>query len=222
VADVVRNVKNLKFDFWGHDMAILHSAKLRRQLEDFQFLNNPVKRGLFIEKLNNVIQNSPFKIISKGVDKRKLKESDSQPANPYELSLEYCIKNVYRFLHEKQQEYRTTHIIIESRGKKEDNDLSIAFQRIVQKNPQFNDLYPLKLILADKKTNSIGLQVADLIAYPIGRFLVNPEQKNLAFKILEEKLYGYPAYIGEVLEIYSGEESARKQKTPDHSRVSAD
>jgi hypothetical protein len=82
VTDVVRNVKNLKFDFWGHDMVILHSAKLRRQLEDFQFLNNPVKRGLFIDKMNSVIQNSPFKIISKGVDKRKLKESDSQSANP--------------------------------------------------------------------------------------------------------------------------------------------
>lgn len=111
VSDVVRNVKNLKFDFWGHDMTILHSAKLRRQVEDFQFLNNPVKRGFFINKLNDVIQNSPFRIISKGVDKRKLMELYSQTANPYELSLEFCIQNVYLFLREKQQEYRITRAI---------------------------------------------------------------------------------------------------------------
>lgn len=48
---------------------------------------------------------------------------------------------------------------------------------------------PFKLVIADKKTNSEGLQLADLVARPIGLSVLRPEQSNRAAQILESKFY---------------------------------
>ena len=39
----------------------------------------------------------------------------------------------------------------------------------------------------DKKHNSSGLQLADLVAHPIGRHAINPSQPNRAYDIVEPK-----------------------------------
>lgn len=217
--EVVKRIKSFKFAFWGHDITVLHSSKLRKRLDDFRFLHDQVKRSIFIQELNIAIDKSPFEIISMAIDKRYLKEAQSQPSNPYALSLEHCIKEIYQFLKNKNQNRKLTHIIIESRGKKEDKELEIAFQKIVQFHHSSQAAYPLELIFADKKTNSIGLQIADLVAYPIGRFLINPEQQNPAFEILEKKFYRYPEYHENGLKIFPSIEPSEKRKTPDFSEV---
>ena len=40
-----------------------------------------------------------------------------------------------------------------------------------------------------KKENVIGLQIADLIAYPIARKVLNPESQNLAFDTIKHNIY---------------------------------
>ncbi|HSX37550.1 MAG TPA: DUF3800 domain-containing protein [Chlamydiales bacterium] len=47
----------------------------------------------------------------------------------------------------------------------------------------------LKLIIADKKTNSEGLQFADLAARPVGLSAFRSDQPNRAFKTLEKKFH---------------------------------
>ena len=44
-----------------------------------------------------------------------------------------------------------------------------------------------ELIFADKRSNSAGLQLADLVARPIGMSVLRPEQQNRAFEALQEK-----------------------------------
>jgi len=44
-------------------------------------------------------------------------------------------------------------------------------------------------VFADKKSNSTGLQLADLIARPIGLHVLKPEQDNRAFAIIDDKFY---------------------------------
>ena len=41
----------------------------------------------------------------------------------------------------------------------------------------------------NKKENINCLQLADLIAYPIARFIIDPTKANPAFDILEPKIY---------------------------------
>jgi len=198
----VRNVKKLKFDFWGHDSIILHSAKLRRQTEAFQFLQNVTRREIFYERINNVIKLSPFTIISTCIDKRLLKQRYTKPEDPYELSLEYCLERVYRFLQEKKQINKITHIILESRGSEVDHTLEIAFNRIIAKNETWQAQYPLKVLFVDKKSNNVGLQIADLVAYPIGRFVVDPCKENLSFNVFRDKFHYYPNHLGKGLKIF--------------------
>jgi len=202
LTDVVRHVKGLKFAFWGHDMTILHSKKIRTQVDDFRFLQGISQREKFMKSLSQAIQDSPFTIISTGIDKRLLQERYINPANPYELGLEYCLERLYRFLQEKRQKDRITHIVIESRMDNQNKELEQAFQNIIEKNKGSQKDYPLKLIFGDKKANSVGLQIADLIAYPIGRYVLKPDEENLAFKIVEQKFHKFPNYLQKGLKIF--------------------
>ena len=40
-----------------------------------------------------------------------------------------------------------------------------------------------------KKDNIVGLQVADLCAYPLARHLLNSEEPYIPFMIIEKKIY---------------------------------
>jgi hypothetical protein len=44
-------------------------------------------------------------------------------------------------------------------------------------------------VFSDKKSNSTGLQLADLTASPIGLHVLKPNQDNRAFTIIEDKFY---------------------------------
>lgn len=210
LTDVVRHIKGLKFAVWGHDMTVLHSKKIRTQAGDFRFLQGLSQREIFMKSLSQAIQDSPFTVISTGIDKRLLQERYANPANPYDLGLEYCLERLYRFLQEKNQKGRTTYIVIESRMDNQNQELDRAFQKIIEKNKMLQDQYPLKLIFGNKKANSVGLQIADLIAYPIGRYVLKPHEENLAFKIIEQKLHKYPNYLQTGLKIYPQNNEAAK------------
>ena len=221
IADVMKHMKGLKFFFWGHDMTILHSKKIRKQIDDFYFLQNWNLRDVFMSRLTAAIENSPFTVISTAVEKRSFRETHTDPIDLYDFCLERCLEKIYQFLQEKKQDGRLTYLVIESRMPEENRSLGQAFHRILEKNQDLQSLYPLKLIFADKKVNSIGLQLADLIAYPIGRHVLNPADKNLAFEIVEKKFFQYPDYLKMGLEVFSEASSAtsEKQKTPDFSEV---
>jgi len=40
-----------------------------------------------------------------------------------------------------------------------------------------------------KKDNIIGLQITDLCAYPLARYLLNPTEPYIPFQIIREKIY---------------------------------
>ncbi len=42
---------------------------------------------------------------------------------------------------------------------------------------------------ATKQPPSPGLEIADLVAYPIARYVMNPEVPNPAFEVVRPKLY---------------------------------
>ena len=43
------------------------------------------------------------------------------------------------------------------------------------------------MMMVSKQVNSAGLQLADMVARPIGRHLLNPDQPNRAYDLLREK-----------------------------------
>ena len=198
---VLPSICSLKFDFWGYDSIILHSHKIRKQKDDFSILANLPTMQKFMGRLNDLISMAPFTIISTIIDKRQLKHRYSSPKNPYHLGLLFCLERASRFREEKGQKEKMTHLVVEGRGKKEDSDLELEFRRIMDKIPS-NGLAKFDIQFTDKRANSAGLQIADLVAHPIGRFYINSTQKNRGYEILEEKFYRYPNYNGKGLKVF--------------------
>lgn len=116
----------------------------------------------------------------------------------------------------KHQDGAMTHVVVECRGKKEDNDLELEFRRICAGANQFGIQLPFNVVFADKKINSAGLQLADLVARPIGLSVLRPGQNNRAFDVLKNKFFcsggranvGY-GYENLGLKIYPAQESEK-------------
>lgn len=189
-------IKRLKFDFFGHDMAVLHGHEIRKPRGDFEFLLNPFRRQAFLDRLNGIMSSADFHIISHVIDKKKLIARYRSPFDPYHIALRMNLEQLNCFLLERKQSSKLTHIIAESRGAKEDLELELEFRRI--QDPDYNwgmaqsfpiQDTPMSLRFVEKKINSAGLQFADLVGQPIGRNYLKPDQPNRAFEILVDKIY---------------------------------
>lgn len=181
-------LQSFKFKHFGHDMVVLHEHDIRKAEADFSILINADKRHDFMHGLSQLVDEAPFTIISTIIEKKKLKEKYDDPANPYHLALGFGLERVYSLLRDRHQAEKKTHIIFECRGKREDNDLELEFRRICAGKNRWGVL-PFEAIFANKKTNSCGLQLADLIARPIGRYVLDSTQTNRAYTLIEKKFY---------------------------------
>ena len=191
-ATVAPKVQAFKFAYFGHDIVVLHEHEIRKQNPLFVFLQNQQRRAVFMEGLNRLIEQANLTIVAAVIDKRRLSNAYVHPTNPYELVLCFCMERAYAFLKGFSQHTRTTHIVVERRGKREDDDLELAFRRIRDGANEWGAMPSFEIVFADKKTNSAGLQLADLTARPIGRHVMNPTQPNRAWEIIERKLRRSP------------------------------
>ncbi|PKN59666.1 MAG: DUF3800 domain-containing protein [Deltaproteobacteria bacterium HGW-Deltaproteobacteria-11] len=189
-ASVSPSIQNLKFKHFGHDAVVLHEREIRQQAPPFLFLKSIPKREIFMDDLNGLIASADMKVIAASIHKQVLKDRYKYPENPYHLALKFCMERIARFLAHRKQTERTTHIIFEKRGKEEDRELELEFLRI-KDGPNFSStrMEGMKIVFADKKANSGGLQLADLIARPIGIKHLRHDQPNRAFDIIKEKFH---------------------------------
>src|SRR5262249_54145695 len=107
----------------------------------------------------------------------------------YHLAMKLGLEQVYKFLCFKGQKDSRTHIIFEARGRTEDLALEVEFRRVCNFQNSLQKMLPFEIILADKKTNSAGLQLADIVARPMGLSVLRPNQPNRAFDILRGKIH---------------------------------
>jgi Protein of unknown function (DUF3800) len=188
--------KRLKFKYFGHDMTALHSHGIRKPSGEYAFLQNAELRNEFMTDLTALLTDSEYNLIVHVIDKIALKARYTRPYDPYDIALRMNMEQLTMFLREKQQTSKLCHLIAESRGKKEDNQLELEFRRVL--DPQqgwgmasrfsFADT-PMSLKFVEKKVNSAGLQISDLAAQPIGRHLLKPGQSNRAFEAISSKIY---------------------------------
>jgi hypothetical protein len=171
---VVPALHKFKFNYFGHDLVVLHEHEISKEKGAFKFQSR-AGRQRFFEELHQIIDASNFILISSVIDKAKLGERQPVlPPNPYHLALTFCLETLYEFVQEKGQEGRLTHVVVECRGKKEDNELELEFRRICDGANRQGKPLPFDVIFADKKVNSVGLQLADLVARPVGLSVLRP------------------------------------------------
>jgi hypothetical protein len=75
----------------------------------------------------------------------------------------------------------------------EDNELELEFRRVCDGMNYTAKKFNFEIVFPGKQINSTGLQLADLTARPIGRFVMNPDQANRAYAIIEKKLDRAPS-----------------------------
>lgn len=148
----------------------------------------------FYERINNLIQGANYTIIASAVKKDTYIKTYGKLSNDvYELALSFIIERAVFYLDSKKEDKELL-IVIEKRGKKEDQKLSEHFQRLSARGTGYvssDRLQALKMSISfkDKKENINGLQLADLVAYPMARFVMEPNRANPAYELLQNKIY---------------------------------
>jgi len=192
-------LQQFKFKHFGHDQVILHERDIRKDIGDFSFLKTPALKAAFLDELTGIIAEAPFRLVCVIIDKVKHRTRYSNPANPYHLGLEFGLERVRGFLQQagewtadsrngEQRNDPAVHVIVERRGRNEDDDLELEFRRICDGANFNNEKLNFEIVFADKKSNSAGLQLADLVARPVGLSVLRPEQSNRAFDAVKPKL----------------------------------
>ena len=181
-------LRMLKFATFGHDMVILHEQDIRKKMGAFHQMGKE-KRELFFDDLSVLIAQANFTLLATVIDKYKLKKEQTKETHVYHLAMQMGLEKLYHFLLSRNQSNRLTHVVCEARGRVEDRALELEFSHVCSGHNSLKKVLPFELIIADKKTNSEGLQFADLAARPVGLSIVRPSQSNRAFQILEKKFH---------------------------------
>lgn len=203
-ADImVPRIKRLKFETFGHDCVVLHESDIRRKRGAFAKLSKE-PREAFMNGLTELIDELPLTVIAVVIDKRKLRDRYANPYNPYHIGIQYGLERVRHFLRLQTQHETLTHVVCEARGAKEDKDLELAFRRVCAGDNRSGSPYEFDVVICDKKANSEGLQLCDLMARPIGLSVLRPRQANRAYSILEKKFFtgAFGAVSGNGLKIF--------------------
>lgn len=191
---VCPRIQEFKLQWFGHDACVLHEREIRKDIAPFQFLKSREIKSQFLDQLTSIINDTPMIVIPTTIHKDRHKKRYTEPDNPYHLALLFCMERLSRFLVARGQLGKLTHIIFEQRGGKagggeEDRKLELEFRRIMDGQHYLarRGFTDLEIEIIPKTSNSIGLQLADLVARPIGIRCMRPGQPNRSFEIIQTK-----------------------------------
>lgn len=184
-------IEKLKIKYFGKTDVILRSYDIRKQKKDFASLVDKKKREAFYKDLDSFISNANFTIIAGAINKLKLMDKYCHPANPYELCFQFILERAIMYVGHKED---TMILRAESRETHNDKELATIFEKFKKNGNNFIKSEEVKRKITDlsfnqKTQNIAGHQIADLVAYPIGKKVLDSEKENLAFDIVEKKFH---------------------------------
>ncbi len=182
----------LKESIWQHKNVIFHSQDNRKCEKEFQVLFDMKLKQIFYEGINRIVANTNYTIIASAIRKDAFIEKFGRLHNDvYEIALSIIIEQALIIL---DGSGTSLSIVLEKRGQKEDKQLDDHFQKLCAKGTgkfspeQLHQVFPT-FTFRNKKENINGLQLADLVAYPIARHVIEPERANPSFDVLSPKIY---------------------------------
>lgn len=191
---VEKEINDFKKEFFGTTEVVLHSREIRKCEGAFQILFDLSVKEKFYNKLNKIITDADFTMVGAAVDKEKhIKTYGKGAKDPYSISLSFILERLIFCLDGKSSS-AVVDIKIEKRGKREDAQLLSQLNSVLDRGTYYVESQRLKNRVSDfssswKRENIIGLQIADLCAYPLARHILNPKEPYIPFRIIEKKLY---------------------------------
>lgn len=159
----------MKFNLWWHDNIVLHSYKIRKKVKPFDALVKQENQDKFNAEMASFFRASKAKLIAAGINKPLHKQQYHAPVDPYFLATQFVLERIYG--HVRKSEGDTT-CIFEARGDADDKRLEEVFNMIcAPTGNQWGKRFPFRVQFAPKAANLAGLQVADLAAYPISKYV---------------------------------------------------
>ena len=192
---LIEDFRSIKLKFWGKKKVIFHSRDIRKCQKEFQILLDLEIKREFLELLNKAIQKANYSVISSAIDKTAfLKQYGKLKNDVYEVALSFILERAVFFLDATDRNIRKCNLIVEQRGKKEDQKLRKHFDHLFQVGTYYISAerikkYNFSIDFKPKSQNIQGLQLSDLIAYPIATYVLDSDRANPAFDIVKPKIY---------------------------------
>lgn len=193
----VEALKAKFFDSHPDEPVILHRKELLGKKHPFKALLNQDTERAFNEAFLGLLGKWKFKTITVLIDKLEHQNRYSVwRYDPYH----YCMAILFERYHLRLRELgETGDMMFESRGGKEDMRLKDAYRRIFNHGTDWINAAEIdetittkELKIKPKSANIAGLQVADLLAYPLYRY---------ALKFFELKNDGRDTFNERILEV---------------------
>lgn len=178
-----------------------HSHEIRKGKDAFN--ENVIDKTKFMKDISEYMLNLEIDIFSATLDKEAHCRRYIDPDNPYNLCINFILERFVKYyLNENEQAI----IILEARGKKEDSKLLNHIKLLIDNGTYFVSKDYFKKIKgvyfnskwckeSNEKKSYFGLEIADLVSYPIHKYNTK-NNKDRAFECIENKIYGFPSYIG--------------------------
>lgn len=189
-------IRALKQEFWGDRQIILHSRDIRKCQNGFEILFDLNVKRHFYEVVNRLLgQQDVYVIVSCSILKEPYIRQFGKLNDVYGQSLSFVLERAI-FCVDNHCKDGTGRIsaIVERRGKREDRNLQNYYEQLLEKGTYWVTAERMKnrmtcLDFKWKNDDIAGLQIADMIAYPLTRHVLNPQAVNLAYDVLEANIF---------------------------------
>lgn len=190
-----KDFNSIKAHFWQDKKVIFHSRDIRKCDKEFKILLNNDVKSKFYSQLDEALERNAFTVISSVIKKEEyIRKYGKLRTDVYEIALSFIVERSVFYLDSLDDEVSKLYFIIEERGKKEDTNLKSHFDKLKQVgtyfvSPERLNRYSFEITFRKKLKNINGLQLADLVAYPIARYVGDKARANPAFDIIKPKIY---------------------------------
>lgn len=187
-------ISALKKKYWGDKTVILHSRDIRKCDKEFKILFDLDTKRCFYEDIDALLgEKDAYSVVSCSILKEPYIRQFGKFNDIYGQSLSFLIERSIFYL-DDVSDNANMHIIAEMRGKQQDQSLLNYYNRLRDVGthwvtPERLQSHIRKFDFLSKKQNVTGLQLADLIAYPITQHLLYPDRVNFAYDIIKDNIY---------------------------------
>jgi hypothetical protein len=194
--DIQSRMEAIKSKFWGDKTVIFRSYNLRKNRKEFEiFIGQSKLKSELIECINSLVSESRFRIVCPVIHKEEHKARYGKNAwGVYETAITFMLQRcVYAMEKVSTPTIKKLNIILEERSPDQDEQIKKHIYNLMERGDLFVSAdeykrYINSIEFAGKYKNIAGLQLADLMAYPIVTHVQFPERENFAFRYVIPKL----------------------------------
>ena len=185
-------VRRFKLEALGRTDVTLHTADIVRQQGAFAVLVDPERRRMFRALLNALMRQLDYTVIACAIRKdAHLAAYGAAALDPYTLSLNVLVER-FCFAPADTQEIQPGVIVAKRRDQALDSALLATWQHLRERGTAYLRPGAIReriahLRLEGKGAGIVGLELADLVVSPIGRFVAGTQPRE-EWAIVESKL----------------------------------